>query len=166
MSKTLLAAALMGTSSIVAAQGFSPSNLYFGGGLSSNKLSYASDNATGFQFFGGYELDMLKLGPLDSAVEIGYMDSGEWDYRYNYWYGYADESFSASGLWSTFVVDYDFTPEFGVLARAGYDFGDDDGLMHGIGAAYRFTPELEVRGEFVMRDHIDSLQANLVYRLP
>ncbi len=59
---------------------------------------------------------------------------------------------------------YELDSQFRLLGRLGVDFGDDDGLMVGAGLGYAFNRQLEVRGEYVARDNIDSLQANVVYR--
>lgn len=36
--------------------------------------------------------------------------------------------------------------------------------MLGAGVGYAVSQQIEVRGEYVIRDDIDSLQANIVYR--
>ena len=169
MKKAAMAVALFTVAGLAQAQGFDTSNLYFGGGLSSNDLDGFGDKATGFQFFAGYPLDMVKLGELKSAVEVGYMDSGEWEENVCVtFFGTTTctkAKTDAKGLWANYVVSYDFSPRASGIGRAGLDFGDDDGFMFGIGAGYKLTPQLDIRGEYVIRDHIDSLQANFVYHM-
>jgi hypothetical protein len=166
MKKIALGMALLASAGIAQArgQGFNEANLYFGGGLSSNDVS--GDTATGFQFFAGYDLDMVDLGAVKSAVEVGYMDSGKFEQCVNVpGFGNVCANDKAKGLWANYVASYDFTPTVSGLARAGLDFGDDDGFMFGVGVGFKVAPQIDIRGEYVVRDHIDSLQANLVYRM-
>lgn len=164
MKKVVFGAALLAASSLAQAQG-----IYIGGGISSNDLDGWSDNATGGQFFAGFDLDMINLGSVKSAVEVGYMDSGDWEEDICYTYfgitQCATAKTSAKGAWANYVGSVDFTPAVSGIARAGFDFGDDDGFMFGAGLGFKATQQLEIRGEYVVRDHIDSLQANLVFHI-
>lgn len=144
------------------AQDFNQENLYVGGGIGLNSLS-GFDDETGFQFFGGYHLDMVDLDQVNLAVEVGYFSSGEFEETETDEFGTYRAEGEANGLWTTAVFGYPLTPELDLLGRIGLDFGDDDGLMFGFGAGYDLTPEFQLRGEYVIRDNIDSLQANLVY---
>jgi hypothetical protein len=138
------------------AQGFNQDNLYAGAGIGLNSVS-GLDDAIGIQIFGGYKLNMVNLDPIALAVEVGYMDTGDFEAG-------GMNVGSASGLWATAVANYPVSPEVNLLGRLGLDFGDDDGLMLGVGAGFRLSPELQLRGEYVIRDNIDSLQANVVYQ--
>ncbi|RFA31099.1 hypothetical protein CAI21_00030 [Alkalilimnicola ehrlichii] len=149
-----LSLAIAGSPAI--AQGFDPSNAYIGGGISHNSASNL-DDGTGFQFLGGYKLDMVDLHPVELAVEVGYMDTG------NMSPSGVPGSTSFKGLWTTAVFTYGLTPELDLIGRAGLDLGDDDGLMVGAGLGYAINRELELRGEYVIRDNINSLQANLIF---
>lgn len=140
--------ALAVASAAAPAQGFDRNNLYIGGGISLNSAS-GVDDEMGLQVFVGYELDMADLDPIKLAVEVGYMDI---------------DDYNVSGLWVTGVATYALDAQFRLLGRLGFDFGDDDGLMVGAGLGYAFNRQVEVRGEYVVRDNIDSLQANVVYR--
>ena len=71
----------------------------------------------------------------------------------------------AKGVWSTAVISYPVNGKLSVLGRAGLDFGDDDGFMFGAGMGYQANEKLEMRGEYVVRDNIDSLQFNVVIRM-
>jgi hypothetical protein len=158
MKKTLLAIGLAAgiASSPTLAQGPDISDFYAGGGLGLNSLS-GYDNAVGIQVFGGYKLDrLLDLSPVTLAVEIGYMDTG--DFKHRGW-----NVGSVSGLWASAVAGFEITPGLSLLGRLGLDFGDDDGILFGIGAGYAVTKNIEVRGEYVIREHVNSLQANLAY---
>lgn len=165
MKRIALVMALSASAALAHAQEFNPSKLYLGAGLSSNDVDGA-DDATGFQFFAGYPLDMVKLGELKSAVEVGYMDSGDFEECvYVPFVGDVCGEDSAKGLWANYVVSYDFSPQLSGIGRAGLDFGDDDGFMFGVGVGYKLAPQFDIRGEYVVRDHIDSLQANFVYHM-
>ncbi|SCZ64608.1 OmpA-like transmembrane domain-containing protein [Thiohalomonas denitrificans] len=143
------------------AQGYSD-GFYLGGGFGNNSLS-GFDDATGFQVFAGFPL-AASLGQASTAIEVGYMDSGDFDYCVPSFAGELCGSTDAAGLWATGVADYALGPQLSALGRLGLDFGDDDGLMFGVGLGYDVTTELEVRGEYVVRDNIDSLQLNFVFR--
>ena len=140
MSRVLAVAILaIGFSSVAAAQGFDQRRLFFGGGLSSNSISGA-DNATGFQLFGGYNFG--EFAPkFQVDAEVGYMDSGK--FKKNV-FGVTVED-KAKGLWGTGVARYMITPQVELIGRLGYDFGDDDGLMAGLGAGYIVNPHLKLR---------------------
>jgi len=43
--------------------------------------------------------------------------------------------------------------------------GDDSGLMFGAGLSLGINARMDLRGEYVIRDDVDSLQLNLIYRL-
>ena len=134
---------------------------YFGGGLSSNSIP-GSSSAIGFQFFGGYDLP-VRLGKGKLSVEAGYMDTGDMDVptiipgltRAN----------NASGLWGNAVYTMPIQKKLNFVGRAGLDIGDDDGLMFGAGVGYKLNPKMELRGEYVIRDNVDSLQVNFVMKM-
>lgn len=158
MKKTLLAAAVAAAiaSAPVLAQNAGDSDFYMGGGLSINHLS-GLDSATGLQVFGGYKLnEAFGLDTGMVAVEVGYLDSGKFK-RYGINFG------SVSGLWTNLVGGIDVAQNFRILGRIGFDFGDDDGIMLGAGVGWSFSPVMELRGEYVVRDNVDSVQANLVF---
>jgi len=122
-----------------------------GWGLSNNSASGLSDEI-GFQFFGAYDLNQINLMEgVKSSVEFGFMD-----------YGFKRNS---TGIWGTYVIAGSLGNNFGWLARLGVDVGDDSGLMIGVGAGYDFARDMEGRIEYVVRDEIDSLQFNFLYRL-
>lgn len=156
MKKMLVAVALGLAAAPAWAQGFKQDNFYAGAGINLNWAS-GVDEAVGAQIFVGYELDMLDAAPLALAVEAGYMDTGNFERR-------GLRVGSASGLWTTAVASYRLNPALELLARLGLDLGDDDGPMLGVGVGYAVSKELAVRGEYVVRDDIDSLQANVVLR--
>jgi hypothetical protein len=128
-------------------------DFYLGAGVTHNRLS-GWDNATGYQIFGGFE-PRMAFGPLRLGAELGYMDSGDFSQT-----GQAD--FAADGVWVSAVGRFPVTPQINALARLGWDFGDDDGFLWGAGLGFRVNPAFEIRGEYVARDNIDSIQANAV----
>jgi len=152
----MLVVALVATgfASAASAQGFDQRRLFFGAGLGANSISGGA-HALGAQVFTGY--NFREIAPKFSIdAEAGYMDSGKFEKD-----GHT-VSDSAKGLWATAVPRYMITPEVELLARVGYDFGDDDGVMVGIGGGYIVNKNLKLRLEYVSRDHIDSIQFNLL----
>ena len=159
MSKVsrFIAVALIATGlcSVAAAQGFDNRRLFFGAGLSQNPVSGA-DNGTGFQIFGGYNFP--ELAPKFSVdAEAGFMDTGKMKMTG------APGDAEADGLWASGVARYMVAPSVELLGRAGYDFGDDDGFLFGIGGGYIVNKNLKLRLEYVWRDNVDSLQFNVVF---
>ena len=154
----VLALVAMLFSSAAAGQGFDLRRLFFGAGVSQNKVS-GLDNGTGFQVFGGYNFPAIARN-LYVDAEAGYMETGKLKAAG------CTGSFcnaKASGLWTSGVVRYLVAPNVELIGRAGVDLGDDDGFLVGIGAGYIVTKNLKLRLEFVARDHVDSLQFNAVF---
>ena len=131
--------------------------MYVGGGMADNDVD--DESATGYQFFAGYELP-VDTGNVDTAVEIGFWDSG--DHDVNTPAGTREKD--ADGVWANGVASIPIAERLDLVGRAGVDFGDDDGLMIGGGVGVDLADQVEVRGEYVLRDETDSLQANVVYR--
>lgn len=141
---------------IVHGAGFDANRLFFGVGMSENDHSY-THNGTGYQAFGGYEFGEVARN-LKLDVEAGYMDTGDMEFE-----SAAGQKTRAKGPWATGVGRYLINPQFEVHARAGFDFGDDDGFMYGAGVGYVLGPQAKVRLELVERDDVSSLQFNLVF---
>lgn len=159
MKKQLIALAItatLGAPSITFAEGLDISRISVGGGINQNSVSGLS-SATGFQIFGGYNFgEVFNVEGLDLHVEAGYFTSGDFKFA-----GF--NVGSADGLWSTAVFDFKLNPDVSLLGRVGLDFGDDDGLMIGGGAGWNLTDAIQLRGEYVIRDNINSLQFNVNY---
>lgn len=158
MNKTVIAVglSLALASGGAMAQGFQQQNFYAGGGINLNSLS-GYDDATGFQVFAGYKLGQhLDTGPFSLAGEVGYLTSGDFSAS-----GVPDTDHD--GIWVNAVAGYALTERFQFLGRAGLDFGDDDGLMFGLGAGFALSNNSELRAEYVARDNINSTQVNLAY---
>lgn len=153
--------ALMLMANLAAAQQFDSSKIYFGGGLSQNSLS-GFDDATGYQVFGGYPLD-VDLGGGQLSVEVGYMDSGSFEYEYQLLGTTYTFEAEATGFWSTAVGEWQLNESLNLIGRLGMDIGDDDGIMFGGGVGYNMTDNIDLRGEYVVRNNVDSLQVNFVY---
>lgn len=158
MVKTIRAAAFgifaMAISSVAPAQGFDTAKLFFGAGVSSNEVS-GSDSATGFQFFGGYGFGEVTRNVFVDA-EIGYMDTGSMTT------GTRKEK--ANGLWAAGVGRLMVHPSVELIGRLGLDFGDDDGLLAGVGVGLVLTKNFRLRLEYVQRDRVDSIQFNFVFQ--
>ncbi|MCP1728291.1 hypothetical protein J2T60_002291 [Natronospira proteinivora] len=165
MKRGVLAAAVgLALSAPVAADAmeFDAGNMYAGGGISNNSLS-GWDDAFGFQVFGGYNFgEIFGVDQLDLLVEAGYMQTDDFESTTT-WFGQPVTSeMDHSGIWTTGGVRYRLNPTWSFFARAGLDFGDDDGFMIGGGAAFHFGDDFELRGELVERDNITSIQGNFV----
>jgi len=158
--KKILFAAMLSAVSVNAMA----SDLYGGAGLSSNSIS-GFGSELGYQFFLGYDLKGVKLGKGSMAVEAGYMNSGEFGETVCYpFIGYATYGAEVKGLWATGVVFLPIANQLDFIGRAGLDFGDDDGFMFGVGVGYALDKKMQLRGEYVIRDNVDSLQANIAVR--
>jgi len=144
-----------GLSSVASAQKFDNRRLFFGGGFAQNSVSNF-DNATGFQIFGGYNFPELAR-KFSVDAEAGYMDTG------NFKRTAPTVETKFKGVWGSGVARYMVAPQVELLGRLGYDFGDDDGVMYGIGAGYIVSKNLKLRLEYVVRDSVDSLQFNVVF---
>jgi opacity protein-like surface antigen len=153
-------------------------NLYFGGGIGINdadddfgdaSFGGGYDDATGFQVFAGYDLD-YRLGKASLAAEVGYMDSGDFEQDVDVVIpgfgriGGRTIEENVDGLWTTGVISLP-VGAVNLIGRAGLDFGDDDGFMVGGGVGIDLSREWELRFEYVMRDNVDSLQANIAFSL-
>jgi hypothetical protein len=158
-----VACCALGVSGVDAAQGFNSKNAYVGAGLGYNSAS-GLDSAFGYQFFGGYSFGEVQPR-LSMDVEVGYMDSGNMSKTVCLpIVGCVTADGRAKGLWATAAARYSLSPSMELIGRLGNDFGDDDGLMFGVGLGFPMSKQLSLRGELVERDHIESLQFNVVYR--
>jgi hypothetical protein len=137
----------------VQAEGLDASKIFLGGGISLNDVDGSNDDATGFQIFAGMPIP-ASLGKARLSGEVGYMDSGNFDH-----------GGSAEGIWANAVIEVPVGNTVELVGRAGFDFGDDDGLMIGGGVDFPMASKVDLRFEYVIRDHIDSLQANVVFQL-
>lgn len=139
------------------AQGFDSKQIFLGGGLSTNDIDFG-DDATGFQIFAGMPLP-VNMGSAKLSAEVGYMDSGDFDGPFGF------GSFDVKGIWTTAVIEFPISNNIDLIGRAGLDFGDDDGLMIGGGIGIPVSNKIDIRVEYVIRDNMDSLQANIVISL-
>ncbi|MCW8831508.1 MAG: outer membrane beta-barrel protein [Gammaproteobacteria bacterium] len=137
--------------------------LYLGGGLSLNSLSGIDfSDGIGLQVFAGYKLP-VKIADGSLSVEAGYMDSGDMDSSVNIpGLGVFKGETEAKGVWVNAVIDLLLKDKLSFVGRAGLDLGDDDGIMLGGGLGLRLDEKMQVRAEYVIRDHVDSLQVNLI----
>jgi len=150
----------------LSAQGFElyEEKFYAGGGLAFNSFdSGGYDGALGYQFFAGYDLsdDVQIVDKVGLSTELGYANSGNFKIK-KCPAGFICDN-SLGGLWVNAVFDYAIDGKVSAIGRAGFDFGEDDGLMLGIGAGYKIDNKLSARVEYVIRDHYSSMQANVVY---
>lgn len=150
MKKVVWLLATMAVGANVNAETFNSKQLYVGGGIGFNQ------NATGFQLLAGYNFNFKLNEDISSAVEIGYMDSGDFD---NFNGGGSVDG--AKGVWISMVERVPLTRRTNMMARLGYDFGDDDGLLLGAGLEYNFDTRVSLGMEYVARQHVSGLQANV-----
>jgi hypothetical protein len=148
---SVLLISMLLTFNVQADEGLDASKIFIGGGVSFN--DYKGDDATGFQVFTGMPIP-LNMGSAKLSGEVGYMDSGNFD-----------SGRSADGIWANAVIEVPLGNTVELVGRAGFDFGDDDGLMLGGGIDLPVASKVDLRFEYVIRDHIDSLQANVVIKL-
>jgi hypothetical protein len=139
-------------------QGVDAKQFYIGGGIGFNSLPGAG-SATGFQLLGGYEFKTKLNEDITSALEIGYMDTGNFEHINS-----SSSSDDVSGVWVAMLGSVPLTRKADMLARLGYDFGDDDGLLLGTGLQYKFNTKIAMRMEYVARQHVNSLQANVLFK--
>ena len=158
MKKSIPLLVLLLIAAQVNAADLNTGQIYFGAGVGFNSIHNSFDNkhyndndAAGFQVFAGLPLT-VNMGSAALAVEVGYMDTGDFD-----------NGGSANGLWSTAVVSLPLNNDLKLLGRLGIDFGDDDGVMAGVGIGFPLQHKIDFRIEYVARDHIDSLQLNLIF---
>lgn len=128
-------------------------NLFsIGAGISDNSISRPRDDEIGFQFFAAYDLNQVNLMEgVTSSIEFGFMD-----------FGFSRDD---TGIWASYAVDGTISGKFGWLAQAGFDIGDDSGLLVGAGVKYALDEKMDLRGEYIVRDEVDSLQFNFLYHL-
>lgn len=146
--------------------------LYVGGGLGLNSLSGIDlSDGLGFQFFAGYDLP-VKAGDGKLSLEVGYMDSGKMEQSVSVVIPTIPPTVltgtveaKAKGLWGNAVYSLPLQDKMSLILRAGLDIGDDDGLMIGAGLGFKLDNKMNIRGEYVVRDSVDSLQVNLIVRM-
>ena len=128
-------------------------NLFsIGAGISDNEISNPDEDEIGFQFFAAYDLVEINLMEgVNSSVEFGFMD-----------FGFDEDD---SGIWASYVVDGSISGGIGWLAQAGFDIGDDSGLLFGAGLKVMLNEKSDLRLEYVQRDEVDSLLINFLYQL-
>ena len=153
MKKVIWLLVMLAVSLNVNAETFNSKKLYVGAGIAFNQ------GATGFQVLGGYNFDFRLNEDISSAIELGYMDSGDFDGLNGG--GKVD---GAKGLWVSMVERVPLTRRANMMARLGVDFGDDDGLLLGAGLEYKFDTRVFLAMEYIAREHIGGLQANVRIR--
>lgn len=141
---------------------------YVGAGLGMNSSQEFGD-ASGYQLFAGYCLDFNFKSPRSkTSVEVGYMDSGDFEEQRDRFGNNPNRSGTVtvretySGLWFAGLAEYKFDSQMHVMARAGLDVGDQTGLMFGGGAGYNVTKYAQIRAEYILHDEVDSFQVNWI----
>jgi len=139
---------------------------YGGGGIGFNSVDVSGfDSAIGFQFFGGYDLDIVLGENVTTAIEVGYKMSGDFEADFEFFGETITLSESADGLWFAGVARHPINDQVSLLGRLGLDLGDDDGLLFGFGGEYTVSDQVGVRAEYIIRSDTSALEFNLTYRL-
>lgn len=134
-------------------------SFYIGGGLNHNSVSNLG-SATGFEFLAGIEFP-LKYYNFSTSLEAGIISTGS--------FSYAGQSVGhANGPWAAVLAKYILSSNLSGLIRLGYDWGDSTrltkGALFGFGAEYAFFRLIALRTEYVIRDEVNSLQINCIFR--
>ena len=166
MKRGVFFSLLMVFSSIaVAAEGSSitlnTSSFYLGGGLGFN--SHGGARSVGYQILGGYEFAARLNGDISTAIELGYMDTDNFETKNLNTGASSTTNQEAKGMWLNVVETFPIGNKVEGIARLGLDFGDDDGLMVGAGLGYNFNRNWALRSEYVIREAVNSFQFNLLY---
>ena len=161
----LLSGLMLFASSTLAAEGGSvtlqSSDFYLGGGLGFN--GFRGGRSVGFQIVGGYEFAGKLNRDISTAIELGYMDTDNFEDKTLPEGVSTTTRAEAKGAWLNLVWAYPIGNRVEGLWRVGVDFGDDDGLMAGAGMGYNFNRNWSLRTEYVVREAVDSFQFNLLY---
>ncbi|MBI3775859.1 MAG: outer membrane beta-barrel protein [Gammaproteobacteria bacterium] len=133
--------------------------IYYGAGLSMNTLA-STRWGIGAQVLTGYDTG-LAVGRMALDAELGYLNTGnmKFDTRMD-----SRVATRAAGVWLSGVARVPVSHGWEALGRVGGDFGDDAGLLLGFGAALELTRDVKLRVEYVLRENIDALQVNVIYR--
>lgn len=141
---------------------------YVGAGMGVNSTENF-DSTAGYQIFAGYCLDFnFKSQKSKTSVEIGYMDSGDFEKQQDAFGNNPNKSKivtvnkSYSGMWFSGLAEYKFDNKMHIMARAGVDVGDQTGILFGGGAGYNVTKYAQVRAEYILHDEVDSFQLNWI----
>jgi hypothetical protein len=154
MLKVIAVLSMVAFAPAMAAQPLQQEKFFFGAGGSINDIS-GSDEGFGVQVFGGYAFGEISSGILLDA-EVGYMTTGDMEVHGN--------DVEADGIWGAGVIRVPLSADVELLARAGIDFGDDDGVLFGGGIGFQLNKQTTVRAELVERDDVSSMQLNVVFR--
>jgi len=170
MKLSLITVLLIGGAFSSAAQAHCVNGKYYlGGGLGINSSTNYSET-NGYQFFGGFCTDFNFKSPKSkTSIELGYMSSGDFSRDYtvipnnpNRSSYTATETASYSGMWVSGVAEYKFRPELHLLARIGYDMGDDNGAFIGAGIGFNLSRWAQIRAEMISKSEVDSMQLNWI----
>ena len=132
---------------------------YYGTGLSMNTLANTRWGP-GAQVLTGYDTG-LTASRMAIDVELGYLNTGNMKFDTQVGSRVATR---ATGVWLSGLARMPVSYGWEALGRLGGDFGDDAGLLLGIGAAVELTRDVKLRIEYVVRENIDAWQVNVIFR--
>lgn len=135
---------------------FTPGQLYAGGGLSYNSLTWSGyDNALGIQGFAGW--DFFRYKEMTVAGEVGYFSAGKFDSN-----NFGDRSFS--GPYVNAVAKFPLNETVWVQGRVGHSSISGVGSsVIGGGFGFKLWDSMSLRAEAVSYSQINSLRAELVF---
>ncbi|MCK5640647.1 MAG: hypothetical protein KAJ19_07615, partial [Gammaproteobacteria bacterium] len=101
---------------------------YFGGGVGVSAVKGLAEDESMLQFFLGRSTPWI--GRHQFAIEAGFAEISD---------------IKSDGLWVSGAVLQQLQPDIDLTARAGFDLGDDPGLLFGVGVAYTMERNMQVR---------------------
>lgn len=139
--------------------------IYVGGGLAYNTPDDDTvyKAASGYQLYAGYIFDVKLFDMLGLSAEMGFTSSGDFKGKPQVVSGTVvnPPTVKNEGIWLAAVFDFKATDQFGLLARLGADFGDDDGTLLGAGISYKYSQDMDITLDYVIRDSSSSAQVNI-----
>jgi opacity protein-like surface antigen len=142
---------------------------YVGAGMGINSTQDFTSSTAGYQIFAGYCLDFNFKSPRSkTSVEVGYMDSGEFEKDQDIFANNPNRSSivevnkSYSSVWLAGLAEYKFDNKMHIMGRLGLDVGDQTGVLFGGGVGYNVTKYAQIRAEYILHDEVDSFQLNWI----
>ena len=144
MKRAAVWVAVLLLSGLASAESLPGDSLRLGGGLGQNHVDGASH--TSVQAFAG--IDAVREARVRGGFETGYLDTGDT---------------GNDGWWVSGFAGWAASSDVNLFGRLGVDLGSDQGGLLGIGAGYFIERNMEVRVEYVAREHSQGVQFNLAY---
>ena len=130
---------------------------YLGLGVTANTLQDFGW-AAGYQLFAGYELP-VSSSPYSLGLEMGFAATQTMAATQG------DGETEAHGGWAAIFTSMTLIPQWHGQLRIGGDFGNDPGLLTGVGLNYDLTRDYRVQMTYSQRSHLQSIALNFIYLL-